>query len=560
MKKLIIIFLISTSFICFLLAQETTKQYVTDVEKYISISPEKLLEIADEFAARNAYDSALVYYSLIYNNHTKANDTSLVIALNRTGNIFYRNSNYKTAFEMYLKALKKCETIGYNKYIWKIYHNLAIIHIAFKGYEKAKNYLQLAEKFANEDEKFMITLNKGVIMTKSRQFDSAMYYYREAYILKDLNQKNRFTDLLYNNMADIYLTEKKYDSAIYYFRLAVLEAEIIKNKEYAKAEYLQNIGVFYLDLYNYDSAIYYFDKCRVIAEELNLLEVLSKDNLLRYKIAKSKGNKALALLYQEKYVELKDSIFNIQKYGEINQLEMLHDMEENDKQIQQLFMEQEVKERTINLQRTIQIILSIVVLIIILILIFIYRQNRKLNDSYQTLVDKNIEIVNTDTQNRKLTDKYKQKIYELEAKLSKTHYTLHDNSAKTKSHNIEEELYNEIKTKILEIMDTDPVICNSDFSIYKLAELVNSNQNYVSTIINESFGKNFKSFVNEYRIKNALKFLQQNYSKKYKIEYIAAMSGFESRNTFDHVFKENVGVTPSFFFNSLLKKESGTLQ
>jgi len=559
MKKLFLLF-IACFGICYLFAQQTNKQYPPEIEKYINSSPERLLEIANDFFAKNSYDSALVCYSLIYNNPAKINDTTIVIALNRAGNVFYRNSNYKTAFEMYLRALKRCEAIDYTTYIWKIYHNLAIIHIAFKGYEKAKNYLQLAEKYVKDEDLFMITLNWGVIMSKTQQHDSAMFYYQKAYSLKDINLQNRFLDLLYNNMADIYLTQKNYDSAIYYFRLAIAEVEKIKDKDYAKTEYTQNIGAFYYHIKNYDSAIYYFDKSKMMAEELNLLEVLSKDYLYRYKIARENGNTSLALQYHEEFSELQDSILNLQKYGEINQLEMYHDMEEIDKQIQQLHIEQEIKERTINLQRTIQVILWVVVIVVILVLIFIYKQNRRLNDSYQILVDKNIEIVNTDSQNRKLTDQYKQKIKELEVKLSKTQYVHQENVERIKSHNIDEELYNEIKIKILEIMNTDPAICNSNFSIYKLAELVDSNQNYVSKVINESFGKNFKSFVNEYRIKNALKFLKDDNSKKYKIESIAAMVGFESRSTFDIVFKENVGVTPSFFLNSLFKKESNNLQ
>ena len=515
---------------CFLHAQET-KQPISGLEQYKNIPPKKLLIIANEFYDKNDYKSALIGYNAIFNDLANVNDTTLAVALTRTGNIYYRNYNYKVALEFYFRALKKCETINYYDYIGKIYNNLGIIHIDFKGYEKALQYLQLAEKFVNPDEKFMIELNRGNIMTHIGAYDSAMYYYRKAFSLVNMSKSNRY-DLLYSNMAHIHLYQKNYDSAFYYFKLALSKVEELQNKDYAKAEYLQNIGIFYYEINNYDSAYYYLDKSKIIADEINLLEVLSIDYFYRYEIEKEQGNKALALQFHEKYSALKDSIFNTERYGEINQLELAHDFEEYDKQIHQLNLEQEIKERTITLQRKIQIILSIVVLIIILILIFIYIQNRKLNNSYKILVDKNIEIVNTELQR---------------------------NNEKTKSHTIDEELYNEIKTKILDVMNNDPIICNSDFSIYKLAEIVNSNQNYVSKIINDAFGKNFKSFVNSYRIKRALIFLQNEDFKKYKIESIASMVGFESRNSFDNVFKENVGVTPSFYISSLIKKESQAL-
>ena len=50
------------------------------------------------------------------------------------------------------------------------------------------------------------------------------------------------------------------------------------------------------------------------------------------------------------------------------------------------------------------------------------------------------------------------------------------------------------------LMDEGQQFCNPDFNLDMLSGLVGSNNKYVSQAINETFGKNFSAYINEYRV------------------------------------------------------------
>ena len=54
------------------------------------------------------------------------------------------------------------------------------------------------------------------------------------------------------------------------------------------------------------------------------------------------------------------------------------------------------------------------------------------------------------------------------------------------------------------------VFCDPEFSLPILARLAQSNTNYVSQTINSKLNKNFRTFVNEYRIKEAMARMKNN--------------------------------------------------
>ena len=95
--------------------------------------------------------------------------------------------------------------------------------------------------------------------------------------------------------------------------------------------------------------------------------------------------------------------------------------------------------------------------------------------------------------------------------------------------------------------NTDEVFdCN--FSISRLSELVGTNLHYLSQIINETYGKNFRAFINEYRIKEAQRRLMntEKYSN-YTIKAIAESVGYKSHSSFITLFRNATGITPSLY-------------
>ena len=101
-------------------------------------------------------------------------------------------------------------------------------------------------------------------------------------------------------------------------------------------------------------------------------------------------------------------------------------------------------------------------------------------------------------------------------------------------------------------------VYDCDFSIERLADLTGCNSRYISQVINETYHRNFRSLVNEYRIKEAQKrLLDVERYGNYTIQAIAQSVGYKSHANFILLFKKQVGIPPSLF-QKMAKEDNGT--
>lgn len=103
-----------------------------------------------------------------------------------------------------------------------------------------------------------------------------------------------------------------------------------------------------------------------------------------------------------------------------------------------------------------------------------------------------------------------------------------------------------IYARIQDIMSDMDNICNPDFSLGRLVELCNTNQKYVSQVINERSGKNFGTLLATYRVEEACRRMNdvEHYGNM-TLEGIAESVGFKNRFTFINAFKRVKGVVPT---------------
>ena len=108
--------------------------------------------------------------------------------------------------------------------------------------------------------------------------------------------------------------------------------------------------------------------------------------------------------------------------------------------------------------------------------------------------------------------------------------------------NLEKQLLN----KINDVMEDMSVISNPDFCLQMLADMVQSNTNYVSRVINNSYNKNFKTLLNERRIREACHKLSdtENYVG-YTMQVIYEEVGYKNASSFIRAFKKVYNMTPS---------------
>ena len=80
-----------------------------------------------------------------------------------------------------------------------------------------------------------------------------------------------------------------------------------------------------------------------------------------------------------------------------------------------------------------------------------------------------------------------------------------------------------------------------------LAASLNIPRHVFSNLINEHYGLNFFHFINQYRVEHAKKLLLDAAYENYTLETIGEFSGFNSRSTFNRIFKKLTGKSPREF-------------
>lgn len=113
---------------------------------------------------------------------------------------------------------------------------------------------------------------------------------------------------------------------------------------------------------------------------------------------------------------------------------------------------------------------------------------------------------------------------------------------------LDENVKQDLRQRIGRIMDDVAIISSPDFSLQQLVELVESNSRYVSQVINECYGCNFKALLNDRRVKEVCRRMSdQKHFGHITIDAIASSVGFRSRSNFLNVFKKITGLSPSEF-------------
>lgn len=113
---------------------------------------------------------------------------------------------------------------------------------------------------------------------------------------------------------------------------------------------------------------------------------------------------------------------------------------------------------------------------------------------------------------------------------------------------ISEHKQKEIALEIKNIVKTEKLFLNPNLKISSFARKLHLPENELSIIINDTLGKNFSTFINEFRIDEACFLLAQSEAK---ISDISNDIGFFSRSAFSTIFKELKGQTPTEYRNSL---------
>ena len=122
-----------------------------------------------------------------------------------------------------------------------------------------------------------------------------------------------------------------------------------------------------------------------------------------------------------------------------------------------------------------------------------------------------------------------------------------------KSNILTKESHNTLATKLENYIEKNKPYLDSELDLTTLAQSMDTHPKTLSLVINHIIDCSFSEYINSYRIKSAMKLLQNNSDDQLTIMEVMYDVGFNSRSVFNTLFKKKTGLTPSQYKNKFLK-------
>ncbi|MFT6901737.1 MAG: AraC-like DNA-binding protein [Colwellia sp.] len=119
-----------------------------------------------------------------------------------------------------------------------------------------------------------------------------------------------------------------------------------------------------------------------------------------------------------------------------------------------------------------------------------------------------------------------------------------------KSNALDESIRQSLLETIAKHMDHEQTYLDNELTLASLSSAIGITTHHLSEVLNQEEGKNFYQYINGYRINYFCQKLAENHSLK--LLDLAMDSGFSSKSTFNSVFKQLKGTTPSEYRKSLI--------
>jgi AraC-like DNA-binding protein len=103
--------------------------------------------------------------------------------------------------------------------------------------------------------------------------------------------------------------------------------------------------------------------------------------------------------------------------------------------------------------------------------------------------------------------------------------------------------------KLKSYMVDEKPYTNMDLTLKDLASALDTYPHYITQMLNTVFNQNFYDFINTYRVEEVQKRLHDPQFKNFTILAIAYDCGFNSKSSFNRIFKQKTRLTPSEYRN-----------
>lgn len=531
---------------------EANAYNVNQYNQWVKVSTEELMRRGQDYLQNKGWvDSAMVCYSIVANRVQNNNLESkekyqIARALNNLGYIYATYYyDFQKAYENLNKSMELSKLYGFDNNLAYSYLNMASIfdnrNRLFANdalSTEALDNTKLAFDFAVKAQEWNVAVTSIYNMLE-------MIHNKTDFelIAPDLV---RFKNLQLTDSVEMWQCTRmfckateafqagQYQQALNYYEKMLGEAQkITTNRQQCVIKAMQQKAAVLAVMRHYEEAISCLREVEHIALDHSMQSELIDNYRAMAQVYDAMGNRQMAEQLDYKFLKARDEFVQKSHAEMVEKSRFLDEMRRVNDQVAQIQAKHERAHQLL-------LMMSLIAAIILIAMVLLVRSNIKQRNYIRHLYEKNVQLLDV-----KVT---------AEQPASHSVGKQEDSAPKYQSQ-LDQESKDRLFERIKNVMDDIAIICKPDFSLQQLAIQVGSNYKYVSQVVNESYGKSFKQVLNEQRVREACRILNDpNQSAHLTIEAIAANLGFNSRSNFTVTFKRITGISPSDFMKMAKEK------
>ena len=482
------------------------------------------------FSQRKAAE-ALACFTIVSERRADSDEEQQlrIRALNNCACVYkYFFFDYIEAYDYFSRAYDLCEQIRYDDFLPVIMVNLGdLLNDYSLSYGSQPLAQQATELFEKCIDKAVETRNWELLTTSFFNLANQNYQLdlKKYRVLFSKEIPGRTPDLQYARLqyqGIQHMQHKEYGKARQCFerQLQCVTTPWAPERD-TLASYV-SIATAYEREGLHADAVAYLEKALQLTEEKALSDLsagicrqLSEQHRLL-------GNVEPANRYHQRYMEMMEKT-HASQLSHVAELNYIRELKKKEEATQELEQRQQ-------LQQIFLLAAIIVIAVIVIAALLLWQKNRQLRERNRSLYEKNVQVIRIEA-------------VEQEQRKTYSKSSLNDEQRET------------LVGRIQEVLANPDIICQQDFTLNKLAKMINSNTTYVSQVINETYGMAFSNLLGSRRIHIACQWMEDPARVgSITIEAIASASGFKSRTAFINAFKRETGLTPSEYIRLAASK------
>ncbi|WP_190808794.1 tetratricopeptide repeat protein [Flagellimonas sp. S3867] len=291
--------------------------------------------IANIKALEGDFDESIATYEKA-NEIFKEKDSlfDLGIGIGNVASIYMAKGSNKIAQAKSMEALKVLDNFQRDPYrkadilrrIGHIQYNIKDFQESIKYFNQAlKVYLETDDNvYASET-----YVDIGTSLAEMGEYKAAISQFEKCIALTEKYDLKGTQAIAYTNLGNALRKIKDYNTSFLYLKKSLdyqLEHGFVNNK----IEVLKSMSELYFDQNQTSKSIEYINKAIIIADSVKSIDYLMNTYLLRSQIFEKQERNMLALSDRKKHEVFKDSIFNIKKVQQIDELTTIYETEKKE--------------------------------------------------------------------------------------------------------------------------------------------------------------------------------------------------------------------------------------